>query len=725
MKKRIIALLLGLITVFSFAACAKTGAAGGDTRRDYTSTVERTDPDEHYVGGEKTLHRKTITETDRVFTSDGKTDYAILVGASGEEIGKAATFLSGQIGACTGAYPSIVFDTDQDLVVDGSEEEIVWNNEAKYLVLSHEALERQAGVQWASDADLSYSGYMIKSVGGSVFMKVNSVYGYQTVSQSFCREVLGYEWYAEDTIVFTKSGSTLPDMDIVEKPDFDFIYRSGYVSTGGKFASGQTDNETFVMTQGETVATDSKFVHNSYDYLPPEKYCDESNPAQYHPKWYSDKAGIDANRDPLNIVPHQLCYSCHGDAEEYELMLQTAAESMMKFLQKQPSPCTITFTQQDVWTACDCETCTAATEAFGAVASTYIMFLNDLDDIVQKKLQEEADETGTPKRELTILFFAYRATKDAPVSGNSKEDYAVAKNPDNKIVLDGKTYTLPYKKTYPDGIRCNENVGCFWAPIEAQYNKSFYDESSGTNETFRTNLEKWGLVTDKLYAWIYDTNFVDFLFPFNSYDSLFETVRCLKENNATFIFGQAQGIYGSYGNYVTTCFGSFKTYCNLTVPFDVNQNYGTLTDKWFANYFRDAAAPMREFYEKMATYLRLLEEKYPQIFTGSQKDAFISQPQYWPVALMEDWLALCDKAYAAVAKYEASDAELYAVLVRHIKIETIFPRFVICENYGGYYTNAQIGQFRQEFYDDCQELGIQLYSEHVPISTWFEKWGVI
>ena len=134
---------------------------------------------------------------------------------------------------------------------------------------------------------------------------------------------------------------------------------------------------------------------------------------------------------------------------------------------------------------------------------------------------------------------------------------------------------------------------------------------------------------------------------------------------------------------------------------------------------------MREFYEKMATYLRLLEEKYPQIFTGSQKDAFISQPEYWPVALMEDWLALCDEAYAAVAKYETADPELYATLVRHIKIETIFPRFVICENYGGYYTNAEIRQLRQEFYDDCQELNIQLYSEHVPISTWFEKWGVI
>ena len=250
-----------------------------------------------------------------MFTANGKTDYVILVGASGAEIDKAATFLSSQIGACTGAYPSIVFDTDQDFVVDGSEEQIVWSTGAKYLVLSHEALEKQAGVQWASDADLSYSGYMIKSVGDSVFMKVNSVYGYQTVSQSFCREVLGYEWYAEDTIVFTKTGSTLPDMDIVEKPDFDFIYRSGYISTGGKFASGQTDNETFVMTQGEKVATDSKFVHNSYDYLPPEKYCDENNPEQYHPDWYSDKWGIDANRDALNSVPHQLCYSCHGNAE--------------------------------------------------------------------------------------------------------------------------------------------------------------------------------------------------------------------------------------------------------------------------------------------------------------------------------------------------------------------------------------------------------------------------
>ena len=91
---------------------------------------------------------------------------------------------------------------------------------------------------------------------------------------------------------------------------------------------------------------------------------------------------------------------------------------------------------------------------------------------------------------------------------------------------------------------------------------------------------------------------------------------------------------------------------------------------------------------------------------------------------MNEWLGLCDKAYASIEKYKATDSELYEILRKHITVETLFPRFVICENYGGYYSNDEITRMRQEFYDDCADIKIEAYGENIALSDWFVKWGV-
>ena len=706
MKKLITLLLVFVLTLTCFAACNNYDSSSAADSSSSTPATDKSagDKEQHLVGADKTLHRVSVKDTGRVFVKDGKTDYKILVGKDGSEIIEAASFLSGQIGACTGAYPEVVYITD-------GVESVNWTSASKYIVIDSPALEKIAGVKWATETDesinLGYSGYMMKTVGNTLFMTVNSAYGYQTVVLSFLREVLGYEWFSEDTITYSKNGSVLPDMDIVEKPDFDLNYRSGYVSEGGKFASGQTDEEVFVFTDG-------RFVHNTFNYLPPATYAEE------HSDWYSDEWGTFEGV----YSPAQLCYTAHGNKAQYDLMLETAKQKMLGYLAENTKSCTITFTQQDNFSACGCNTCSLAAKKFGSVSSTYIMFVNDLEDLVRAELEKQARANGEEPRKITVLFFAYNATKNAPVFGDSKEEYTLAKNADNVLVPGEDGVTLPYNKTYADGIVCNENVGCFWAPIGATFNRSFYENTPENREAL-SGLEKWGLLTDKLYAWIYDMNFNEFLYPYNSYDSVVETVRCLKDNNADFLFIQAQGSYHNRTNAVTPCFGTLKTYTAMSVRFDVNMDYGKATDRFFENYFGDAAAPMREYYEKMTSYLRLLEEKYPSIFTGNIYDSFVSDSAYWSLGMMNDWLALCDKAYSSIEKYKNTDPERYQTLKKHITVETIFPRFVICEFYGGYYSNEEIQSMRRSFYDDCIDLKIEAYSENVALSEWFTKWGII
>lgn len=724
MKKKISAIIMAVVLTLSFATSCRfignnnSGSDGGSSSGsgdDGSSStvvsdtvVDVTDDDVHLVSEEKRLHEKTVTEAGRTFCANGETEYAIVVGTDSSSALEAAAFLATQIENCTGASITTYFDTDQDMIVDNTTVALEYSANAKYIVYSHEAMEEAAGVTWKSGVDLAYSGYMLKTVGDSVFLKVNSLYGYQTASQAFCREVLGYEWYSEDTIVYTKTGATLPNMDIVEKPDFDLVDRSGYISRAGAIASGMTKETIFTYINGQ-------FCHNSFDYLPPKSY--NNNDENGHYKWYASNSS-----DGYNANATQLCYSARGDQAEYDVMLTTAFEAVMETLDRWPNSAALTFTRQDEYGNCECPVCSAMKSEYGSLTATYMLFVNDLDDLVQAELQRRADESGEAKREVTLLFFAYRETCEAPVKGTDG-NYEVPKasvttvdgERRNTVSANGETVTLPYHKTYENGLHCNEHVGVFYAPIDATYEESFYHLE---NKEYKTNFEKWSLVSDRLYGWIYDTNFVHWLVPYNSFDSIAETLRFLKDNNCQYVFNQAQG-----GNTVCTGFGSLKTYLNLTLARDVNLNSGELIDKFFANYFQDAAEPMREYYESLVGHMQKLEEEYPEVFY-TQRRTESESTKYWPLATLQSWLSLCDKAYEAIEKYKTSDPELYKTLEKHIKIETLFPRFMICEYYSGFYTSADIQAERQSFYDDCQELSYQYYAENVPISTWFTKWGV-
>ncbi|MBQ9782591.1 MAG: DUF4838 domain-containing protein [Clostridia bacterium] len=721
MKKRLIAVILVVVLVLGIAvfAICKTSTGNKDSESGSSESipdeyVETTDGDVHLVDESKLLHIKTVNEVGRVFVERGRTEYVIVVGNPSSSAASAADFLSKQIGKCTGAYPEIYLDTNQDLIVDSglaAGQTLSFNTSVKYIVYSHERLETLANVSWKTGVDLAYSGYMIKSVGNSVFIKVNSLYGYQTASLAFCREVLGYEWYSEDTIVYTKTGATLPDMDIIERPDFDLVDRSGYISSSGRMASGMTVEEIFTYTNGN-------FCHNSFDYIPPTVYNVNTLEETYHPKWYASGKGSYGNPNAT-----QLCYSAHGDREEYKLLIQTAYEGVMKTLNLYPNAAALTFTRQDEYGNCECETCSLITDEYGSLTATYMMFVNDLDDLVQAELQRQADENETTKRDVTILFFAYRETALAPVSGQDKDSYVVptvtvstngAGEKVNVINKNGATVELPYLRTYENGFKCNKNVGVFYAPINATYEESFYHLQ---NKEYKVNFEKWGLLTERLYGWIYDTNFVHWLVPYNSFDSIAETLRFLKDNGCQYIFNQAQN------NTVCTGFGSLKTYLNMTLSRDVNLNAGTLMDKYFENYFKDAAEPMREYYESLVGHMQQLEIQYPEVFY-TQRRTESESAKYWPLAKMQDWLELCDKAYASVEKYKVSNPDLYATLVKHITVETLFPRFMICEYYAGYFDNATIQQMRQSFREDCDLLGYQFYAENVYLSSWFDKWGV-
>ena len=315
MKRKILAVALSslLFATGLMSACKNSQGdnqgSSANVNLNYATELDMVEQDEHLLDESKRLHRKTITEVNRAFVQNGKTDYAIIVGTDDSDCDKSASFFASQVKNCTGGILKVYKDVDQDFFIDDetvANRAISYDSNKKYIVFSHEAMEEQANVQWATDVDLAHAGYMYKTVGNTLFVKVASLWGYQPVSLSLCREILGYEWYSEDTIVYTKDGSTLPNMDVVERPDMEFPWITGVrLSANGKYAAGVPYESVYAGTDG----------HNTLHILDPKTYNDPEQAENYHPLWFAT-----ANGELSNSAPKQLCYSAHGDKTEYEKM---------------------------------------------------------------------------------------------------------------------------------------------------------------------------------------------------------------------------------------------------------------------------------------------------------------------------------------------------------------------------------------------------------------------
>ena len=632
-------------------------SGSGETNPSNPQTPE----DEHLQ--KNTLHKVKVTETDRPFVVKGKSDYKIIVPENAtNEILTAVNYFTKYVKLATGCQ----------LTVE-NQPSYTWNESEKWIVFGRDELFTAAGLSMPKDT-IGISGYYIKSVGDSVFVAVENNNGYKRAVLSLLDHIVGYEMYWSDTVVFEKSGATLPDMDIIEAPDFAFYYESNALSGDGRYGMG-FDQSIFISVNGAS-------IHNTFKILPKATY------QSAHPKWYStEDQGVTSNGT-------QICYTAHGDEKELKAMVEEVARILLVAADQMPTFSTITFTQEDIPSWCGCKVCLEMQEKYGGSNSASIIkMLNAVDDIVQAELQRRADATGTKKRELKILFFAYRLSEQPPVKQNADGSYSAI---DETVV-------------------CNPNVGVYIAPIRADYSDSFYTD---INASARENIRGWAAICKNLYMWIYDTNFSAYMFPNNTWDAKIETYRFLIENNAYYVMSQAQ-----YDNNAVTHFSRFKDYIDAKASFDVNVDFNTLANDYFANYFGPACAPMRQFFDSLQSYMVYLETKYPAVVYGGYKEK-IEQSYLWPKGTVDSWLRLVDKAYASIEPLKTSDPAKYELYRSHILLESMFPRYVLLQFHRPTFTSEQFIKEALQFKADCSELGISEVNEEQSFTVRWEDWGI-
>ena len=663
--KKIISTVLASLILFSFVGCEdpiESSTPQIDSGSNVTKPVGTVgDRDNVYVEG--MLHKVNVTHSNRVFTENKKTEYKLVLGDNSNAIVTASSFIFAHVREATGAS------------LGYAEENATWSTSAKYIVLGNKAMYEAAGLTVPAD-DIGAVGYYVRTAGNSVFIMAKTKEGYQLASLAFLREVIGFDMISGDTVVYEKDGKILPDMDIVERPDYDArVVPNGGMSQGTKYGMGFTEDYGMIAVGG-------KCVHNTFSYLPPEKYLADNQ------DWYSDVL-----QTVNNTQYRQLCYTAHGNKDSYEKMQEAVLVKMMEEVLADPDKTVISFTQQDVNAYCKCDACLKVVEEYGVYSAALIMFCNDLAEKLDKKLIELAEQTGEEKREMKLCFFAYHWSEAPPVRKNAKGEY----EPIN-------------------GLKCNDNVAVFIASIETRYYYSFYDE---VNEVYAENMRAWTALTDTILLWLYQANYAEYLYPYNTWSPQIENYRFGKTVGANYMFCQGQENVSNY-----TGFMNLKAYIDSKMLFDVNANYGDVLDRYFKYYFRDAEKPMRQFFNEVEAYLNYLQTEYHNELTGYIRDP-IAQSRFWPQRLVEHWLELIDEAHASIEKYKTKDPILYNQLRSHITLESLFPRYVMCTLHTGSMSAETLKEMRRQFYVDATELNVTNISEYQSLSGVYEAWGVI
>ncbi len=678
--KRLTAIILAAACLF--VCSCKSGGTSEQKGPVAKGTINEGQTDFHRVEG--TLHEVSVDYASPVstFVEGGDSEYTIVVGKGSMT---ESTFLNRQVYAATGVALEKTEEAEAEITLD-----------SKYIFIGCEDKLEECDKVMPSYEKLGVAGYYVTTYGKNVLINAYSQSGRQLGVLAFLRAVLGYDMFSEDCVTFERDGRYMPKMEITERPDFDYRQNPGTCTNDELYGMGYTTGGIFLNMGG------AGWIHNMDSFV-------SAADKEEHPKWASSDA-----------TKYQACWTAHGDEEEYEALVEHIFERTKYFMKLQPTVNNMSFSQNDVTENspavrnCECPTCKASYDYYGnTMSGAALSLVNRVSEKVSEWLQtDEAIEIFGEGKEFNIILLIYGSSLQPPVEKTASGDYKLDEN--------GKG--IPKEESWFDeegnrtglGVKlgCAPGVQVMWAASTANYTHSWYEQE---NASFARSVEAWSGVGGEFYIWAYSNNFHSYMYPYNSFDTAYETTRYFKNLGAKYFFWQAV-----YENSNNTGFTKLRNYLDSKCEFDVNSDYLHYLDKFFKNYFREAEPFMRRYFDELTLHLRDIDD-YVSGYIQSRK---LEEEVCWSEGRINGYMSLIGKAYDAIGKYKISDPDLYAVLRKHILIEEMFPRFVLCTTYADSFSPSELKRMRETFADDFAALGNKTHREHGSISEIYESWNL-
>ena len=659
--------MLSLVFVVAFAfGCNGGGSSAG------VFEIKETDA---YEGG---LHVFEKEDTGRKIIENGSTKYKLVLNENAKskrgiltktdfcDLFREATGLSLEV-----VYSSAIVDT--------------WTENDKYIVLGCTDLEEKAGLtlndQYVPEGKtINLQGFQIRTKGNNVFVMGRNQTAVLWGAYELLTQLFNYERYWVDFYEIDKNVTDLAlyDYKISDNPDLET--RIG--TFGAVYAAAElvpAARMRFVLQHQDVYIGATRF-HNTLEWLPPETYYDA------HQSWYAQK-NVGTPVPLVNVF--QLCYTAGGIAEEYELMVNTMAQSVIADLEKNTTLPVVTITQEDNTRYCNCSACEAGNVKYGRnLSGNMWKFHLDVVEVINNWL--DANQPGR-KDTLLIAMYAYQTYTQAPAYQDEKGEWhpygeeVNGFNPDRNIANAAIQYAIS-GADYVHGIHREE------------YNKHV-----------ATAIDGWSVCCRNVGAWTYQTDFHDYLIPTDTFNYQ-NQYRILAEFGTKWIFDQ-----GQQGNKNSSGFNDFKLYLNSKLQWNCNLDVEELTVNYFNAMYGPAAQTMREYHEHMRLHMQTVK--------ATDIDGALASAQNYPYGTTRQWLEFVDKAYADLeAVKDTLDPVLYQAYKDHICTESIVARYIMITWYPDSVSPEQLQKDKRSFKEDVLRLNFTESVQHININDLVKDW---
>ncbi|MBQ3493012.1 MAG: DUF4838 domain-containing protein [Clostridia bacterium] len=605
-------------------------------------------------------HYAKITETNDYLIYHAKSDYEIIVPEeSDDNIMTAAVELQELFEEATKIFLPIKTDSQVD-----------YTNNSKFISLGNTDFFPESAFENLIKSE-KQQAFAIKTVDKSIFVQGNTTLATLYGVYELLNHLFNYEYCFTDVYSLDKNVTDLKLMNyqIVEIPDIDYMVAPsvGYINyntlNGRRMRALQFKDWSIPQINFNN-------VHNIFHIIPPETFNNAKDQANYHPKWFS-------------LDGEQACFSARGDEVEYQAMLEQFA-TVIKNGMKDTDATVFNISLRDNIGSCACDNCVDALTKYGANSALFIMFCNDLSEYFTEWFKTEE---GKPfKRDLKIMVFAYQDTLMAPTVLNEK--------------------TNKYEPTYPEVV-CNDGVGVFIAMDSFYYT---YDLTDTENKGFYENLKSWKALTDHFSFWVYDVNFNNYFYPYDSFYSKVELYKFLYELGTVVLNDQAQT--QNIGS--CTAWGNLKSYLSTKLRWNVDADIYTLTKNYFDTCYKSASDTMYSVYiQYKAHFDRIKQNLEDGLYTSVKKHDIgsifggIGNKELWPKPMIEGWYNSFLTALDQIKDLEATDKKAYDIAYQMICAEIISPLYILISLYGSDYEN--LNSLKQDFKKYCVASKINSY----------------
>lgn len=664
LKKMITTILAGIMLVCSLCGCSKD------------DNVQSADYDDYYKG----------VELDNVIgdvVKDGKSDYSIVIAANaGKAVEYAANEISDFITQSTGVCIPVIFDTSVD-----------YDENSKFISLGKNAAYDKAGIDF-DYSTLNYDGFIMKTVGKSLFIKGYYDRGTLYGAYDFLEKFLGVRFLSYDeTYVPQNKEVKLYKMNVVEVPSFAMrSYLDGAVAFSTAdldFYARSRTNNTYVIANEKYGGSANVYGrgndHNFHCYVPREIYY-ESHPEFY---FYSEVYDIGGDNgwtiDLLNGIKEDGTLDESMDVSVAKIVI----EEMKKDITAMPDVDFFVFEQED---GLHCYQYPVGSEKQKIVdkygrSGILIRFCN----LIARELQKWADEE-LDGRKINIVTFAYAYTKEPPVKTEN----------DKYVPID-------------DTVRAADNLIVRLALAGNRY-YSYFDDRSGQTEL----LNGWNAITDSFMFWAYDMDYTEYLWYMPFIGQISQNLEGFGKMNISYMLNQ--GEYNSRNNWMST----MKNYLYSRLYWNVNRNPYEILDEYLNLYYGVGGSYVKQMIMLFEEHFAKLFAEDPDLTINVTMDRQYKDSKYYTAELLEKATDFITAAQQAVKEQIKDDEECEKYLVRLARVK-VTPMRMTMRYYQYLYPMAdqrETKAFYKEFFDTCDYGGVTFWSESSSISALRKSYNI-